>query len=142
MKLYNVSRQVSIDESMILFKGRSSLKQYNPMKPVKRGYKIWEMANMDGYLYQFKVYQGKCENKSIQNLPKFIGLGDRIICQMTGSLHNKYHVVYVDNFFTPAPLMEYLSSNKVLCCGAICTNKKWIPKNLAKDQDLERGAFD
>ena len=38
IKLYNVSYQVSIDESMILFKGRSSLKQYNPMKPIKRGY--------------------------------------------------------------------------------------------------------
>ena len=38
IKLYNVSYQVSIDESMILFKGRISLKQYNPMKPIKRGY--------------------------------------------------------------------------------------------------------
>ena len=37
VKLYNISKQVSIDESMILFKGRrSSLKQYNPMKPQKR----------------------------------------------------------------------------------------------------------
>ena len=41
VKLYNISKQVSIDESMILFKGRSSLKQYNPMKPIKRGYKLW-----------------------------------------------------------------------------------------------------
>jgi hypothetical protein len=32
--LYNVNR-VSVDESMILFKGRSSIKQYNPMKPIK-----------------------------------------------------------------------------------------------------------
>ena len=38
--------------------------------------------------------------------------------------------------------MEYLSSNKFLCCGTICTSKKCIPKNLAKYLDLERGAFD
>ena len=38
--------------------------------------------------------------------------------------------------------MEYLSSNKVLCYGTIRTSKKCIPKNLAKDHDLERGAFD
>ena len=127
---------------MILFKGRSSLKQYNTIKPMKRGYKLWEMADMDGYLYKFKVYQGKCENKSIQNSLKFIGLGDRIICQMTVSLHYKHYEVYADNFFTSVPLMEYLSSNKVLCCGTIRTNKKCVPKILAKDQDLERGAFD
>ena len=104
--------------------------------------KLWEMADMDGYLYKFKVYQEKCENKSVQNLPKFIGLDDRIICQMTASLHSKYHKVYADSFFTFVPLMEYLSSNKVLCCGTTRTNKKYIPKNLAKDQVLERGAFD
>ena len=34
VKLYNVSRKVSINESMILSKGRHSIKQYNPMKPI------------------------------------------------------------------------------------------------------------
>ena len=38
--------------------------------------------------------------------------------------------------------MEYLLSNNVLCCGTIHTNKKYISKNLAKDQDLEREVFD
>ena len=28
----------SIDEAMVLFKGRSSIKQYMPLKPIKRGY--------------------------------------------------------------------------------------------------------
>ena len=36
--------QVSIDEAMIPFKGRSSIKQYLPLKPVKRGFKVWAMA--------------------------------------------------------------------------------------------------
>lgn len=40
-QVYHGTNQLSIDESMILFKGRSSLKQYNPMKPIKRGYKLW-----------------------------------------------------------------------------------------------------
>ena len=38
--LYNVNEHISVDESMILFKGRSSMKQYIPMKPIKRDYKI------------------------------------------------------------------------------------------------------
>ena len=36
-KMYNVSENVSIYESKVLFKGRNSLKQYNPMKSIKRG---------------------------------------------------------------------------------------------------------
>ena len=63
-KLSNVSRQVSIDESMIIFKGRSSMKQYNPMKPIKRGYKLWAMGDMDGYLYNFEIYQRKNQEYS------------------------------------------------------------------------------
>ncbi|KAK2708177.1 hypothetical protein QYM36_013938 [Artemia franciscana] len=50
---------LSVDESIILFKGRSTLKQYNPMKRIKRGYKLWCLACMSGYVYNFEVYQGK-----------------------------------------------------------------------------------
>ena len=35
--LYNPSNQLAIDEAMIKFQGRSSLKQYMPQKPIKRG---------------------------------------------------------------------------------------------------------
>ena len=38
------TKEVCIDESMIKFKGRSSLKQYLPKKPIKRGYKVWILA--------------------------------------------------------------------------------------------------
>ena len=35
----------SIDEAMIKFKGRSSLKQYVSLKPIKRGIKAWVRAD-------------------------------------------------------------------------------------------------
>ncbi len=59
VKLYNISERVSIDESMILFKGRHSIKQYNPQKPIKRGNKLWMRADNDGYITKFDLYQGK-----------------------------------------------------------------------------------
>lgn len=51
---YNGTRQLSVDESMIKFKGRSTLKQYNPMKPLKRGYKLWCISDQKGYI--FKIF--------------------------------------------------------------------------------------
>ena len=42
---YDPSCENSIDEAMIKFKGRSSLKQYVPLKPVKRGIKAWVRAD-------------------------------------------------------------------------------------------------
>lgn len=64
MQLYNVSRKVSIHGSMILYKGRHSIKQYNPMKPIKCEYKLGVRADMDGYISKFAVYQGKTDTSS------------------------------------------------------------------------------
>ena len=61
---------------------------------------------------------------------------------MTKNLAEKYPEVYVNNFFTSVPLMEYLFSHKILCCGTLCINKKYLPKNLSTESDLKRGEYD
>ena len=38
---YDPSQNISINESMVCFKGRSTIKQYLPMKPIKRSFKLW-----------------------------------------------------------------------------------------------------
>nr|CAH7717483.1 unnamed protein product [Callosobruchus chinensis] len=80
-KLYQGTREVSVDESMILFKGRSSLKQYNPMKPIKRGYKLWCLADQKGYIMAYDVYQGKNQTQS-DKFPGF-GLGEKVVLSLT-----------------------------------------------------------
>ena len=58
--LYNPSRESAIDEAMVPYKGRSTLKQYMPKKPVRRGLKVWMRADSaNGYVSQFQVYVGK-----------------------------------------------------------------------------------
>ena len=142
MKLYNVSKRVSVDESMILFKGRSSIKQYNPMKPIKRGFKLWSLADMDGYLYKFNVYQGKNETETDPRMPNYFGLGDKVVYELTKSLYGGWHEVYFDNYFTSVPLAEFLLAHKVLCCGTIRKTKKYLPKDMTPDSKLKRGDFD
>lgn len=124
-----MSRKLSVDESMILFKGRHSIKQYNPMKPIKRGYKLWVRADMDGYISKFDVYQGKADaNASAveedDEGTKF-GLGERVVQTMTVDLFNKNHQLFFDNYFTSVPLMKYLKTNGVNACGTIRTNRKY-----------------
>jgi len=41
LTLYKPHRENFIDEAMFKFKGRSSLKQLMPKKPIKQGYKVW-----------------------------------------------------------------------------------------------------
>jgi len=59
---WNPSENQCVDESMIKFKGRSSMKQYIPNKPVKRGYKIWVRADSSRYVCEFQIYTGKAKS--------------------------------------------------------------------------------
>jgi len=43
--LYNPHREVAVDEAMIKFKGRSTLKQYMPLKPMKHGINVWVLGD-------------------------------------------------------------------------------------------------
>lgn len=79
---YNTSENQSIDENMIKFKGRSSLKQYMPLKPIKRGHIAWVRANMYGYTCQFEIYTGR-------NGTRELGFGETVVRILPCALENK-----------------------------------------------------
>ena len=57
LTLYTPNQHCAIDEAMV---PRSTLKQYMPMKPVKRGLKVWMRADsINNYVSEFQVYVGK-----------------------------------------------------------------------------------
>ena len=80
--VWNPDKNISIDEAMIPFKGRSSLKQYMPMKPIKRGIKVWVRADANnGYVLAFEVYTGRKGNTTEK------GLGAMVVKGLTEQLH-------------------------------------------------------
>ena len=57
---YHPSREISVDESMIGFKGRLSFVQYMPKKPSKWGMKAFVLAySKTGYTCNWRLYTGK-----------------------------------------------------------------------------------
>ena len=61
--VWHPDMNISIDEAMIPFKGRSGLKQCMSNKPIKQGIKVWVRADADsGYVSAFEVYTGKKGN--------------------------------------------------------------------------------
>ena len=92
--LYNPSKQLAIDEAMIKFQGRSSLKQYMPQKPIKRGIKVWVLADStNGFFSRPEVYTDKKEHAER-------GLGARVVKDLSCDFQGKWHHLYFDNFFT------------------------------------------
>src|ERR1051325_10192092 len=53
-------RDIAIDESTIGFKGRVSLKTYNPQKPTEWGLRVYVLADSStSYICVFQPYYGK-----------------------------------------------------------------------------------
>ena len=136
---YNIGEKVCVDEHMVKGKGRNPFKQYLPMKPIKRGTKIWELAcSCCGYLYDFQVYTGKSGGNAKR------GLAHRVVTDLVVQLHDIGTVLYIDNFFTSIPLLKELSELSVSVMGTIRNNRKDYPKAL-QDKNLlkqmKRGEF-
>ena len=66
------------------------MKQYLPLKPVKRGIKIWVVAESNsGYFLDLQVYVGK-EGGGSEH-----GLGERVVLERTGEKHTVYSVIII-----------------------------------------------
>ncbi|CAI6357072.1 unnamed protein product [Macrosiphum euphorbiae] len=71
--VYNPNRIVATYESMIKFKGCHSSKQYMPKKPIKRGYKVWALADnypLMSYLKSNGIYACGTVNMTRKHLPQ------------------------------------------------------------------------
>lgn len=128
------SSSMSIDEAMILFKGRSSLKQYMPLKPTKRGYKAWVRADSKtGYVFQFQIYTGKEEGGTE------VGLGARVVKNLSESLKNMNAHLTFDNFFTSSTLLEDLQKQGIYATGTVRSNRKDLPVLARRKINMNRG---
>nr|CAI5851117.1 unnamed protein product [Callosobruchus analis] len=123
---------------MIAFKGRSAIKQFMPMKPVKRGYKVWCLADSQtGYICKFDIYTGKSADAEKGSY----GLGEKVVIKLTTSLKNQKCLVAFDNFFTSVPLMEKLLNDGIFAVGTVRTNRKNLLHIYKDKTKMQRGQF-
>ena len=126
LKKYHPGRENSIDEAMVGFKGRSSLKQYMPMKTTKRGYKVWCRSDAKtGYMCDFQVYCGASG-------PSEHSLGTKVVLDLAKPLFGKGYHLYFDNFFSSVDLANILLTHKTGMIATTRANRKKYPKQLHK----------
>ena len=131
---YSPHMEVSVDEAMVAYTGRLGFKQYVPLKPTKRGIKVWMRADPNnGYVNDFQVYTGKEGNVAEK------GLGERVVKDLTREIWGKNHHVYCDNYFTSTDLFQELLENGTYACGTIRTNRKGLPPAVSKAKLRRQG---
>ena len=103
-KHYLPNEFISVDESMIGTKARSSIRQYLPNKHHARfGIKLWSLCeSVTGYCMSLLVYKGKRYDPETTGTSVVMQL--LTLCNL---LNRAFHVV-VDNFFTSLHLAKEL----------------------------------
>nr|XP_039250401.1 piggyBac transposable element-derived protein 4-like isoform X2 [Styela clava] len=137
---YKPGQDLSIDESLIPFKGRISFRQFIKRKRARFGIKVWVLAESStGYVSRLKIYVGREPTAGPET-----GLSSRVVKYLINPFEGLYHRLYVDNFYTSPELFEDLLSKGVFACGTFRSNSVVFPKDLivTRVSAIPRGTSD
>ncbi|XP_066938893.1 piggyBac transposable element-derived protein 4-like [Macrobrachium rosenbergii] len=132
--LYVPQKNLSLDEGMLKWKGRLSIKVYNPKKPIRYGMKFFFLCeSKSGYVLDFSIYRGISSS-----------LRDTVFQLMGQHLDKGYHI-YMDNYYNSVEIAEELYSRGTHCSGTLRITWRGAPKvlrNCVRHKRLLRGDMD
>ena len=131
--VYYPSKQLSIDEAMVLWRGRLVFRQYIPGKKHKYGVKLYLLCEPSGYVWNAMIYCGKSDVIS------GLGHSEAVVMKLMNKLFDKGHELYVDNFYTGVPLARELLKRKTHVCGTLRRNRKHLPPAVLSAK-LQKGS--
>ncbi|KAF2896788.1 hypothetical protein ILUMI_09383 [Ignelater luminosus] len=129
-------KNITIDESLLLYKGRLGWVQYIPLKRARFGIKTYLLCeSKSGYVYNFVIYTGKGTilDPEYSALP----ISSQVVMTLVKPLLNKGYCLTMDNFYNSLQLADLLVSKKTDVYGTLRANRKEVPKELSTTKILK-----
>ena len=136
-RVYAPGKYLSVDESLVLFKGRLGFKQYIRTKRARFGIKMYEICTSNGVTLDFLVYCGR-GMFSDDDPNSELSTTERIAANLIEPYLGDGHCLFTDNFYTSPKLAEHLLVNNTYLCGTVKKGRKNFAKDLVKE-NLEKG---
>ena len=119
LRLVPIEECLAVDEQIIPFKGKSSLKQYNPKKPHKWGYKVFVLSGVSGFSYKYEIFTGKSDNICAPDGPD-MSASSNVVVRLARIIPNFYNYkLYIDNWFNNIPLQIFMYERGILLLGTV-----------------------
>ena len=121
---YTPERNISIDESLLLWKGRLKWKRYIPLKRAKFWIESFILAeSKTGYVWNLCIYTGKetrydCAGN--ENITK----PSKVVLHLLEPLLNQSYCLGIDNYYSSPELYDILLKNKTDAVGTVRCNRK------------------
>lgn len=126
---YYPGEQLSLDESLLLHRGRLSFRTYIKGKKAKYGIKLYELCTPEGYVINIEVYKGKMnrdENDSTRTILQ------NLVLRIMDPYLDKGHHLYMDNYYNSIALSTILLSRKTHTTGTLRSNRVGVPHEISK----------
>ncbi|XP_049772913.1 piggyBac transposable element-derived protein 3-like [Schistocerca cancellata] len=137
------TQKVSIDEQMIPFWGKTTMRQYIRGKPNPFGLKNFVSTSPDGLPLDFFMYEGKGD--SILEGYDYLNIGGKVVMRLATTLPEG-SIIYMDRYFTSVELLDCPHSDRgCQATGTIQSCKVPSLSDLQTDTEMKkagRGAAD
>ncbi|KAJ8926270.1 hypothetical protein NQ314_021391, partial [Rhamnusium bicolor] len=121
---YYPGKELSLDESMMLWRGRLVFRQYIKNKRHKFGIKLYMLTEPSGTLLEVEVYTGAMDSKGGK------GHASKVVMKLLQHKLNSGHSVYMDNYYNSCTLARELLDNQTFCTGTLRADRKGNPKDV------------
>ncbi|VDI58727.1 Hypothetical predicted protein [Mytilus galloprovincialis] len=122
-KRFSKQHYLSIDESLIASKGRSSMIQYIPSKASKFGVKLWILAEaVSDYICHISVYKGKQYDPTPQGMLQGAYVVNKLLD--AAGLFNKAYPLFTDSFVSSINLAKEHLAKGTLFTGTLRANRQ------------------
>ncbi|PNF19853.1 hypothetical protein B7P43_G12511 [Cryptotermes secundus] len=124
-KVYIPGKEIGVDESLLLWKGRLSWKQYIPMKASRFGIKIFELCDSAGYLWNFIIYSGSGTKLGCEITKEIDLFSSKVVLSLC---------VYMDNVYSSPDLFQRLVQRTTDAVGTVKITRKSMPFHIQREQ--------
>lgn len=131
-EIYYPSKELSLDEAMILWRGRLQFRQYIKNKHHKYGIKIYTLCEPNGLVLNTIVYTGKSDELGGK------GHTNKILKALMTGRENHGHSLFMDNFYNSHDLSKELLEQGTHTTGTLLANRQHNPKDVVNSK-LEKG---
>jgi hypothetical protein len=128
-RYYTPPTNVSVDEMMIRFSGRSAHTHRMNLKPTPEEYKVIALA-AQGYCYTFE-FVSRIEGAHVPRIDGLSATGSLVaaLCEQLPANARQFNV-FMDDVFSSIPLFSYLRSKGIGACGTVRSNSARYPKGM------------
>lgn len=131
-QLYNLERNLALDESLLQWKGWLSINQFIRNKSATVGIKTYEICeSQSGYLWRFEVHAHKktTADSAAPQTPLETSTPS-IVLRLISGLEHKGHTLWMDNYYNSPALARYLKCLGFDVVGTLRTNRQFVPQEL------------